>query len=59
MELGGNGLCHCAAEKTNGHPTLGQERITAQRQCETKSKHSPAQVKVVGISYKLLTQCRG
>ena len=58
MELGGNGLCHCAAEKTNGHPTSGQERITVQRQSEMNSKHSPVQVKLVGVTYKLLTQCR-
>lgn len=58
MELGGNGLCHCAAEKTNGHPTPEQERITAQRQSETIGKHSPVQVRLVGVPYKLLTRCR-
>lgn len=39
----------------------GQERITVQRRSEMNSKHSPVQVKLVGIpsfKCKLLTQCK-
>lgn len=51
--MGGGGLCHCVAEKTNGHPISA-----VQRQSEINCKQSPVQVKLVGVPYKLLTQCR-
>lgn len=59
MGLGGNGLCHCVAEKTNGHPTSRQERITTQLWADVNSKHSPVQVRLGGAPYKLLTEVGG
>lgn len=54
----GDGLCLCAADKTNGHPTSGQERLSSEWLSETNNKHGPVQVKLVAVSYQLLTHCR-
>ena len=43
VEMGGDGLCHCAAEKTNGHPTSRQERITVHA-CSVSLKPSANRV---------------